>query len=535
MSLGPISARGFASKAVAPSGSSESGSQGSPKGRFSRFGLSFAAIGGLALSYGAYCELNNPSSNQLPFGDPSLPTLVVLGAGWGSTSFLASLDTENYNVVVVSPRNYFLFTPLLPSCTVGTLELRSLMLPMRFITSRKRRAVKFVEADVTDVDPVSRTVTFQDNSELVGTVSKALVKYDFLVMGVGAENATFGIKGVKEHGLFLKEIWDAKRIRQKLMDCLETASFPGQPTEEVDRLLHMVVVGGGPTGVEYAAELRDFIVEDLRKWFPDVVNRVKITLVEALPHVLAAFDKSLVDYTERHFRQENIEVRLNTMVREVREKEIVVAEKVRRFVTETGEDGKEKVVEKDVLETGTVPYGMLVWAAGNATRAVTQSLISKLPKEKQNQRRGLVVDEHLAVEGAERIYAMGDCTATKYAPTAQVASQQGKYLASLFSDRGRKIRQLASAEGKNIQHACDEVEAKEGEKTFGYSHLGSLAYIGTDQAIADLPGGVRVAGAATYLFWRSVYLSNLFTLRNKMLVSFDWVKKTLFGRDIARE
>lgn len=82
-----------------------------------------------------------------------------------------------------------------------------------------------------------------DNSELVGAVSKQTIPYDYLVVAVGAENATFGIPGVKENACFLKEMWDAKKIRTKVMDCLETAAFPGQPSEEIDRLLHMVVVG----------------------------------------------------------------------------------------------------------------------------------------------------------------------------------------------------------------------------------------------------------------------------------------------------
>lgn len=81
-------------------------------------------------------------------------------------------------------------------------------------------------------------------------------------------NQTFGIKGVEQYGCFLKEVWDAQKIRSKLMDCIETAAFPGQSPEEIERLLHMVVVGGGPTGVEYAAELHDFLVDDLTAWYP---------------------------------------------------------------------------------------------------------------------------------------------------------------------------------------------------------------------------------------------------------------------------
>lgn len=102
---------------------------------------------------------------QLP-ADKTKPTLVVLGSGWGATSFLKSLDTEEYNVVVISPRNYFLFSPLLPSVTVGTLEPRSIIQPTRYITRHKKRAVQVYEAEARDVDPINKTVTFQGESRL---------------------------------------------------------------------------------------------------------------------------------------------------------------------------------------------------------------------------------------------------------------------------------------------------------------------------------------------------------------------------------
>ena len=97
-------------------------------------------------------------------------------------------------------------------------------------------------------------------------MNKTEISYDMLVIGVGAENATFGINGVREHSCFLKEVGDAQRIRQRIVDCCETATFKDQEPEEVKRLLHMVVVGGGPTGVEFAGELHDFFENDLRKW-----------------------------------------------------------------------------------------------------------------------------------------------------------------------------------------------------------------------------------------------------------------------------
>ncbi|KAJ1552141.1 NADH:ubiquinone oxidoreductase, partial [Nowakowskiella sp. JEL0078] len=189
--------------------------------------------------------------------------MVILGSGWAATSILKDLDTDHFNVVVVSPRNYFLFTPLLPSTTVGTVELRSIIMPMRYITRHKKREVLFVEADCKDVDPENKMITIADESEIKGEVNLQKIPYDFLIIASGAENATFGIPGVRENACFLKETWDARKIRTKLMDCLETACFPGQSDKEIRRILHMVVVGGGPTGVEYAAELHDFLHDDL--------------------------------------------------------------------------------------------------------------------------------------------------------------------------------------------------------------------------------------------------------------------------------
>jgi NADH:ubiquinone reductase (non-electrogenic) len=137
------------------------------------------------------------------------------------------------------------------------------MQPIRYLTRFKKREVQFVEADCNKIDPITKTLSIKDNSEIVGAISEQTIKYDYLIIACGAQNATFNIPGVKEHACFLKESWDARKIRTRLMDTIESAAFPGQPKEEVERLLHMVVVGGGPTGVEYAAELHDFLVEDL--------------------------------------------------------------------------------------------------------------------------------------------------------------------------------------------------------------------------------------------------------------------------------
>ncbi|KAK4456314.1 putative external mitochondrial NADH-ubiquinone oxidoreductase 1 precursor [Podospora aff. communis PSN243] len=473
--------------------------------------IQLSLIGGVAyVGYEIYQD-RNPEPQVKP--DPSKKTLVVLGTGWGSVSLLKRLDTENYNVVVISPRNYFLFTPLLPSCTTGTIEHRSIMEPIRTILRSKRGHVKYYEAEASSIDPDRKVVRVFDNSEVRGETTETEIPYDMLVIGVGAENATFGIPGVREHSCFLKEIGDAQLIRKKIMDCVETAAFKDQSPEEIDRLLHMVVVGGGPTGVEFAGELQDFFEEDIKKLIPDISDRFRVTLIEALPNVLPSFSKQLIEYTESTFKEEKIDIRTKTMVKNVTDK-AVEAEAV-------GPDGKKEKV--------SFPYGLLVWATGNAVRPVVRDLMGKIPAQKDS-RRGLAVNEYLVVQGTRDIWAIGDCAVAGYAPTAQVAGQEGNFLARLFNNMAKtealeeRIRDLSGSlnlKPGNVAEISREIEETERQlrrikdiKPFHYSHQGSLAYIGSEKAVADVSwfnGNFASGGSLTFLFWRSAYLSMCFS------------------------
>lgn len=160
-------------------------------------------------------QANHPP-DQLPY-DPTKKTLVILGSGWGSTALLDAIDTTDYNVIVISPFNYFLFTPLLPSVTVGTLNGRSITQPTRHIARYKSREVQVVEAEATKVDAKAKTVTFEDKSDY-GNLGIVQIPYDYLVYAVGSQNQTFGIEGVNKHALFLKELGDAEAVRRRLME-----------------------------------------------------------------------------------------------------------------------------------------------------------------------------------------------------------------------------------------------------------------------------------------------------------------------------
>lgn len=321
------------------------------------------------------------------------------------------------------------------------------------------------------------------------------------------------------------------------MDCVETAAFKDQSPEEVERLLHMIVVGGGPTGVEFAGELQDFIDQDIKKWIPEIAGKFKVTLIEALPNVLPMFSKQLIEYTESTFKEEKITIKTNTAVKRVTDR-TVEAEA-------TGPDGKKKL---EIL-----PYGLLVWATGNAIRPIIKDLIQKIPAQKDS-RRGLAVNEYLVVQGTKDIWAVGDCAVAGYAPTAQVAVQEGTFLARLFNTMAKseaienQISDLSSTlnlKPGNTAEIAEEIKQLEKKlrrikhiKPFNYTHQGSLAYIGSERAVADiswLNGNFATGGGLTYLFWRSAYLSMCFSTRNRVLVVLDWMKSKIFGRDVSRE
>ena len=239
--------------------------------------------------------------------------VVILGSGWGALSVIKHLTPGQFDVTVVSPRNYFLFTPLLPSVTVGTVESRSIVEPIRKLIRKCHRdtPITFLEAECTDIDPAHQQVICEDRSEIVGEISKWTLSYDVLVIAVGATSNTFGTPGVTEHCHFLKEIPHAQNIRNDLIDLVETASIPGQTEEEKKRLLHFIVVGGGPTGVEFAAEVKDFLREDIGKIYPGIAENAKVTLVQSRDHILNTYDQTISDYTEKQFHSDNINLITN--------------------------------------------------------------------------------------------------------------------------------------------------------------------------------------------------------------------------------
>ncbi|XP_023735006.1 external alternative NAD(P)H-ubiquinone oxidoreductase B2, mitochondrial [Lactuca sativa] len=559
----------------------------------SRFLVVFAVSGGGLVAYSEGNILSSsPKIDELPEAGNKKKRVVVLGTGWAGTSFLKNLKNSSYDVQVVSPRNYFAFTPLLPSVTVGTVEARSVVEPIRNIVKKKNVNVNFLEAECYKIDAKNKKVycrSTQDEKE------EFIVDYDYLVVAMGARVNTFNTPGVEENCLYLKEVEDALKIRRSVIDCFEKASLPNVSEDERKRMLQFVVVGGGPTGVEFAAELHDFVSEDLVRLYPAVKDFVKISLLEATDHILNMFDKRITAFAEEKFHRDGIDLRTGSMVVKVTDKEISTKE------IKTG-------------KISTIPYGMAVWSTGIATRPVVMDFMKQIG---QANRRVLATDEWLRVEGTNSIYALGDCATInqrkvmedissifkkadkdnsgtltvkefqealddicdrypqvqlylknkkmsnlvdllkeskgdvakesialnveefksalsqvdsqmKNLPaTAQVAAQQGSYLADCFNrmDECEKHPEGPLRFRESGRHRF---------RPFRYKHLGQFAPLGGEQTAAQLPGDWVSIGHSTQWLWYSVYASKQVSWRTRSLVVSDWMRRFIFGRDSSQ-
>ncbi|WVZ26491.1 hypothetical protein V8G54_005035 [Vigna mungo] len=527
---------------------------------------------------------------------PEKKKVVVLGTGWAGTSFLKNLNNPRYEVHVVSPRNYFAFTPLLPSVTCGTVEARSIVEPVRNIFRKKTVDIQFSEAECLKIDSANRKVYCRSNISN-NEKEEFVVDYDYLIIAVGANVNTFNTPGVTENCHFLKEVEDAQKIRRTVIDCFERASLPSVSEEEKKRILHFAIVGGGPTGVEFAASLHDFVTEDLVNLYPGIKDLVKITLLEAGDHILSMFDKRITTFAEDKFRRDGIDVKTGSMVVKVSDKEISTKEM------------------KNGGEITTIPYGMAVWSTGIGTRPFIKDFMSQIG---QTNRRAIATDEWLRVESTSNVYALGDCATInqrkvmediaaifkkadkdnsgtltvkefqevlddicerypqvglylkskqmhdladllkeskgdvekesielnieelktalskvdsqmKFLPaTAQVASQQGTYLAQCFN-------RMEECEKNPEGPIRFRGEGRHRFKPFRYKHLGQFAPLGGEQTAAQLPGDWVSIGHSSQWLWYSVYARyKQVSWRTRALVVSDWTRRFIFGRDSSQ-
>ena len=410
---------------------------------------------------------------------------------------------------------------------------------------------------------------------------------------LGATTNPHGVKGL-ENCHFLKSIDDAREIKNTVLSNLEQACLPTTSDEERRRLLSFVVSGGGPTGVEFAAELYDMLNEDLLRSFPKILrNEVSVHVIQSRGHILNTYDEALSVYAEKKFEHDQVEVLTNSRVKEVRPDKILFSQM---------EDGKSVTKE--------LPMGFCLWSTGVAQTELCQKIAKQLG-DSQTNRHALETDGHLRVIGTPLgdVYAIGDCSTVQN----RIADHLTTFLRTMAWEKGRdpqkmhitfeEWRQIASRVKRRFPQAAGHLKRldklfeaydtdESGTLDFGELHellvqidskltslpataqranqqgeylakkLNKIAqalpglranevdygdldeavhkafeyhHMGSlayvgNAAIFDF-GGLNFSGGLLAVYlWRSIYFAQSVSLRTRLLLAMDWTKRALFGR-----
>lgn len=456
--------------------------------------------------------------------------VVVLGTGWAAHAIAKIIDVSKVDVTVVSPRNYFIFTPMLAAASVGTVEYRSILEHIR----SSNPTIEYCQGTCQSVDVEAKQILVKPIPD--GSEQDFNLPYDVLVVAVGLRPSSLGVPGVDEHCFFLKNIDDARRLRKRVTLNFEAADLPGKSDEERRRLLTFTVVGGGPTGCEFCGELSDFVRNDLRRFYPKLAPLVRIILIHRGKTLLPDFGESLQQAAREFLETQGIEVVLETTVDEVSKQQVLIASK---------EDGARGDRPK------ALPCGLVVWAAGQIGQDLVRDLHKAIPRQEElaaAEARGndsqLFVDGWLRVCGAPSgsILALGDCArpagAARFPNTAQVAAQQGAFVARLLNRQYDLARPHPVLKEGSAFMPMAQFRGQTEAVPFRFLDLGRLAYLGQSQAVAELGVGETTVsqskGLAAFVLWRSVYIVKQVSFRNRVLVLFDWIKSRIFGRDLTR-
>jgi len=425
------------------------------------------------------------------------PKLVIIGSGWAGFYIAENIDSRKYAVTIVSPRRTSAYTPLLASAACGVFNF---YLAEDSVRSKSRKKLRFVKANVTGIDFDSKTCRCKPafDNDTDEELSAFDLDYDMLVIAPGCVPNTFGTPGVEEHAVFVKNVSDAMKIRKILFDQLEKASLPSMPLEKVKELLHIVVVGGGPTGIEMTAELDDLAHKELQDLYPGIGDKLSISVHDIAPNILSAYDKKLYEYANTQLVRRHIEVKTNSHI-----------ERVEKDCFYTKEDGR-------------IGCGLLIWATGNKNVPLLEEL--DVRKTEKGLKR-ILTDSWLRIFSGkgedslyEGVFALGDAAdidGTALPTTAEVAVQKAKYLVEVFN----------SASPDAASHA-----------PFKYHEKQLVSYIGRrDGVIAGKDDEHEGwTGRSAWLAWRGSNVSWNRNLRSRVMIVFTWAMNYIFGKEIAK-
>ncbi len=398
--------------------------------------------------------------------DINLKRIVVIGGGFGGLRLAKKLSTKDYQVVLLDKHNYHAFQPLLYQVATAGLEPDSIAHAIRQVFAGKENFY-FRIANVDEINTSNQTISTNIGS----------IHYDYLVIATGSDTNYYGNKNIERHAMPMKSIPEALDLRSLILQNLEKALLTND-LDERSRLMNYVIVGGGPTGVELAGAMGELKKHVLPHDYPDLdIRRMNVHLIQGADRLLPTMSQNASDKAFTYLEELGVQVWFDMMVKDY--------------------DGKVITTDKRPFEATT-----LIWAAG-----VKGSLIPGIDGEGVIVGGRYVVNEFNQIKGFENIYALGD-VALMITPenpkgdpmVAQVAIQQGKLLAENF----------------------EKLKDNKPMKSFKYKDKGSMATIGRDKAVVDLPGW-KFAGWFAWFVWMFVHLVSLVGFRNKVVALMNWV------------
>ena len=392
--------------------------------------------------------------------------LIIVGGGFAGLKLATKLSGSNYQVVLIDRNNFHQFQPLLYQVATSGLEPSTISFPLRKIFQKSKNVIIRI-AEVTAID--------REKKEILTNLGS--ISYDYLVIAVGAGTNFFGMNHIREKAIPMKSVAEALSLRNTLLQNLEDA-LNMQSADDLEGLMNIVVVGGGPTGVEISGTLAEMKRSVLPKDYPELnFSNMQIFLLEAGSKLLNGMTEQSSAKAMQYLEKLGVKIWLNSQVSDFDGKIVTI------------HNGKE-------IRTNT-----LVWAAG-----VTGNRIEGLPEEAIKRGNRIKVDRFNRVEGCEGIFALGD-----------IAFMQEDAYPNGHPQMAQPAIQQALLLSRNIKR----IEKGENPKPYSYFNKGAMATIGRNLAVVDLPF-LSFHGFLAWLVWMFVHLMAIVGVKNRLMIFINW-------------
>jgi NADH dehydrogenase len=396
--------------------------------------------------------------------------IVIIGGGFAGINLALALGKHNnYDVTLIDKNNYNFFPPLIYQVATAYLEPSSISYPIRKLFRHKKN-LHFRLGELLKVIPGENRVL----------LSNGMVEYDELVFATGAETNYFGMENVKKNAIPMKTLSDAIQMRNRILTHVEEATIASKD-KEIAKYLNIVVAGGGPTGVEISGMFAEMRTSIVNKDYPELVNTgAEIYLVDGGDHLLKPMSAKSQQHTYEALTKLGVKVILNTHVEDF-------------------------VDNKVLLSNGTVILSKnLIWAAG-----VSAVIFEGIPATSYGRGKRMIVDQFNLLQGFTNIYAIGDTCIQSGDPK--------------FPEGHPQVAQVAIQQGENLAHNFQQRVKNKALRPFLYKDRGSMAIIGRNNAVADLPKPkLHMSGFFAWLTWLFIHLLSLISYRNRLNTLYNW-------------